>query len=356
MKKIFSLIILSCALPFFLMATPPNSPEFMKGYIYSKLEDNFPNANILFDLKANDIIIYSWPENLNCEEIKIFLESCCDDCTIQFTPTKDYVPTTELDKEISVLKVTYEEDGFLPALNSFFPTMLAKPHILGYSLGYRSYDKIFKGTIPISIGDQFSLYQFKINTNARLYLGIEACVWAFFEARVQSLSLINADYYISIPLTYYHNNFSARLRIFHQSSHLGDEFIIEHPHIERKNPSMEGLDLTLGFEPIDRFVLFLGYSRILRSDDSFKVKPNNVYYGFNYHLNFAKIQAFCVEGIPYVATYFTNNENNNWGLDSSVAIGYQWKKKYGHKLRIYVMGHDGYSAEGQFAKRRAKYV
>lgn len=250
----------------------------------------------------------------------------------------------------------FEEGEFLPELNPFFPTMLAQPHILGYSVGYRSYDKVFKSSIPVSIGDQFSLYQFKLNSCARLYLGIEACVWAVFEARTKSLSLINADYFISIPLTYINRGFSSRLRFFHQSSHLGDEFLLEHPRIERVNPSMEGLDLSLAYEVTNSLVCFLGYSRILRSDDSFKVKPNRVYYGFNYFYNFVKIQMFNVEAIPYIAAYFTNNENNHWKFDSSVAVGYQWDKSYGRKLRIFLAGHNGFSAEGQFAKIKSKYV
>lgn len=132
--------------------------------------------------------------------------------------------------------------------------------------------------------------------------------------------------------------------------------MLEHPRIKRVNPSMEGVDLALSYEPFEKFVYFFGYSRIIRSDDSFKVKPNCVFYGFNYFLNFAKIQIFNVEAVPYIATYFTNNENNNWKFDSSASIGYEWNKSYGHKLRIYIEGHHGYSWEGQFARKKSKYV
>lgn len=185
---------------------------------------------------------------------------------------------------------------------------------------------------------------------------MEACVWAFFEGKTKSLSLINADYFISFPLTYVNNNFSARLRVFHESSHLGDEYLLDHPRVKRVNPSMEGVDLALSYKLSDKFIYFLGYSNIFRSDDSFKVKSNCIYYGFNYYLNFSKIQIFNVEAVPYIATYFTNNQNNKWNLDSSASIGYEWNKSYGHKLRIYLEGHYGYSWEGQFARKRSKYI
>lgn len=351
MKKIFLLIIFSCSMPFFLIAERSSSSEFMKGYIYSKLEDRFSNASIEVDVDNEDIIVYSWPVDLECEVIKNYLESFCPDYCIQFNSLHQVSCEESLGNIDSL-----EEGNFLPELNPFFPTMLAQPHILGYSVGYRSSDQVFKRSLPVSIGDQFSLYQLKINSCARLSFGIEACVWAVFEAKTKSLSLINADYYVAFPLTYINNEFSARLRLFHQSSHLGDEFLLENPQIFRVNPSMEGIDLSLAYEPIDKIVLFIGYSRILRSDDSFKIEPNKLYYGFNCFLDCAKIQTFYGEAIPYFAAYIENHENNHWNFDNSISLGYQWEKYYGHKLRVYVEGHDGYSAEGQFARKRSKYV
>ncbi|MGZ3632940.1 MAG: DUF1207 domain-containing protein [Parachlamydiaceae bacterium] len=354
MKKI--LLTILCAFPLLLNAEISNSAEFMRGYLSSKIEDRYSNDQIELDVIDQEIVIYNWPAEINSTDMKIFLEECCPNFRVRFgnpTPfSKEECPDTYV---FACPRLAIEEQ-LLPELNPFFPTMLAQPHIFGYSIGYRSYDKIFKSSIPVSIGDQFSLFQIKNLLHGRLYFGIEACVWARFDARTKSLSLINADYFISLPFTYFNDRFSMRLRIFHQSSHLGDEFLLENPQILRVNPSMEVVDLSLAYEPIDKLQVFLGYSRVLRSDDSFKVKPNNIYYGFNYFFDFATIQMFNVEAFPYLAAYFTNEENTNWGLNSSVAIGYQWDKSYGRKLRLYLMGHVGYSAEGQFAKKKSKYI
>jgi hypothetical protein len=331
----------------------------MKGYIDSKLEDRFSSAQIAVEVNDKNVVVYNWPADLPCNDIKNYLESVCDGYLIQFNSLYQNGDTSCQNSQVEedlFSKEPFEEGGFLPELNAFFPTMLAESHILGYSAGYRSYDKIFKSTLPVSIGDQFTLYQFKINSTARLYFGIEACVWAVFKAKTQSLSLINADYFIGLPLTYINDKFSARLRLFHESSHLGDEFLLETPKIKRVNPSMEGLDLSVAYEFMDKSVCFIGYTRIVRSDDSFKIKPNSVYYGFNYFLNFAKIQTFHVQATPYIAAYVINRQNNHWDFDYSLAIGYQWNKCYGRKIRVYLVGHDGYSAEGQFARKKAKYI
>lgn len=245
----------------------------------------------------------------------------------------------------------------LPEAPPFFPTMLAQPHIIGYSVGHRCYDKVFKmSCIPISIGDQFSLIHFPLKGEADLFFGIEACVWAIFEARASSLSLINADYYVALPFTYIYNRFSARLRLFHESSHIGDEYLLEHPFFCRVNPSMEVLDLSLAWLLRPNFTLFAGYSRALRSDLSHQMGPNNFYYGFNYYLDYFHMNMCNVRATPYFATFFTNHQHHNWEPNISLSFGYEWNKCYGHKLRLCLEGHKGFSAEGQFSKKRTKYV
>ncbi len=281
---------------------------------------------------------------------------CYADCFCQ--PAKEIEVEDKVEGEFDLTLNSQPEEGdFLPELSPFFPTMLAQPHIIGYSAGYRGYDPIFRlSTVPVSLGDQFSLYQIKTDTRGRFYFGIEACVWAIFEGRSKSLSLINADYFIAIPVTYIEDKFAMRLRLSHESSHLGDEFLLEHRNIKRFNPSMEKIDVSFSYDLTKSLTAFLGYAYVLRSDEEFKIKPNMIYYGFNYLLDFWKIEVANLEGNPYVAAYFTNFQDHKWQLDSTVAIGYQWDKLYGHKFRVYLEGHKGFSPDGQFSKRKTKYI
>ena len=326
--------------------------RFEEGYLTSKLEDRLPDYCLRLEIKEGVLTLYQFPHDPRvCEEIFFLLQNNCD-YVINFDRT--YQPANCcLDSQ----EICDQEGDWLPELSSFFPTMLAQPHIIGYSAGYRTYDKVVDiSCLPVSIGDQFSLYQFKTRLHGRLYFGIEACVWAIFEAKAKSLSLINADYYIALPLTYIHGKFSSRLRLYHQSSHLGDEFLLENRQINRLNPSMEVVDLSLAYELTPQLTSFLGYTRVIRSDDSYKIKPNGIYYGFNYDVKDWKIKLCNLEASPYIATYFTNLEDHNWKLDSSLAVGYQWDKQYGHKFRAYIEAHEGFSHEGQFSKKRTRYI
>ncbi len=58
-------------------------------------------------------------------------------------------------------------------------------------------------------------------------VGISGAVFALFNMDSSSSDLLNADYYVGIPISYRSGVWSARLRLFHQSSHLGDEFLLQ---------------------------------------------------------------------------------------------------------------------------------
>jgi hypothetical protein len=60
------------------------------------------------------------------------------------------------------------------------------------------------------------------------------------------MDLINADYIIGFPLSNRNGPWSARARLFHQSSHLGDEFLLQ-----PQKPELKATRINLSFETIE---------------------------------------------------------------------------------------------------------
>jgi hypothetical protein len=81
-----------------------------------------------------------------------------------------------------------------------------------------------------------------------LQLSVEGALFAQFNLDSASHDLINADYTIGIPATYRHGDNSLRFRIYHQSSHLGDEFLQSINTPEQINLSYEAIDLIYSRE------------------------------------------------------------------------------------------------------------
>src|SRR2546429_8496104 len=78
-------------------------------------------------------------------------------------------------------------------------------------------------------------------------VGVQAGVFAVFDLDAFSKDLVNADYLVAFPLSYRYADFSAMLRVFHQSSHLGDEFLLR-TKTNRVNLSYESVDLKLSYD------------------------------------------------------------------------------------------------------------
>jgi hypothetical protein len=75
-----------------------------------------------------------------------------------------------------------------------------------------------------------------------LEFGLSGAVFAQFDLTRSSHDLINADYVVGLPVSYRRGPYAIRFRAYHQSSHLGDEFV-ENNQVQRLNLSFESFEL-----------------------------------------------------------------------------------------------------------------
>ena len=95
----------------------------------------------------------------------------------------------------------------------------------------------------VGVADLFGLFRFSgSRPGDGVQLSLAGGVFAQFDLGSASYDLINADYLIGLPLTIRSGAFSARLRVYHQSSHLGDEFLLRSNHPTRENLSFEAAE------------------------------------------------------------------------------------------------------------------
>jgi hypothetical protein len=104
--------------------------------------------------------------------------------------------------------------------------------------------------------------------------GLQAGVFSIFDLDSSSFDLVNADYFVAALGSYGIGGFSGMARIFHQSSHLGDEFLLrELSSLNRLNVSYEGVDLKLSYDLFDRALRFYGGGGYLFDRDPSSLKP-----------------------------------------------------------------------------------
>lgn len=100
----------------------------------------------------------------------------------------------------------------------------------------------------VGLGDSFAIFRVAApGSSDGVQLSLSGAVFSQLNLDETTFDLINADYLVGLPLTLRLSGFSARARVYHQSSHLGDEFIIFRDP-ERINLSFESLEVILSQE------------------------------------------------------------------------------------------------------------
>jgi len=249
--------------------------------------------------------------------------------------------------------------GLLPSGHLFKP-LLADPRWAHFSASYRHYlNDNFDGRNigAVSFGETIPFYRGNFGRSlAQWEAGLQAGVFSDFNLGASSSDLVNTDFIASAYSSIRARQFSAFGRIYHQSSHLGDEFLLRRQNstFERINLSYEGADLRLSYEFPYGVRLYGGGGGLFHKEPS-ALKVWMTQYGVEFRnpwrMNFAPIR-------PIIAADFKNFQENNWSTDVSARAGVEFDnlQVLGRKLQILIEYFNGNSPSGQFFKSNVEYI
>ncbi len=101
----------------------------------------------------------------------------------------------------------------------------------------------------VGIGSEFGIWRKSARRRCNgVQVNLLGAITSQFNLDASSDALVNTDFIIGPEVNLRRGRFSARFRIFHQSSHLGDEFLLQNPGFDRINLSFEVVDGTLSYE------------------------------------------------------------------------------------------------------------
>lgn len=340
---------------------------YLEGYIQALVDMHYYEQQVLVSVKDHKVTLSNLPDNaLLYNSIIAFVKDV--------PGVKSVEVKKELSKEEAASRAKYIENPrtsgvWFPQSTVLFLPLVASPREITYSIAYRGSDRVVGNVAAaVSIGDEFPLYRWRnvLWGKGDLQIGIQGCIWAVFNYQNvprhdnnSSCELINTDYFLGIPLSYAYDRWSFRFRLYHISSHLGDELIVDHPVFlhKRKNPSFEAIDLFTSYQFNRHLRGYFGPGVIIHSDTSFPMKTFYFEYGLELRIFGTKLDYHRLYGTPFLAAHFTNWQVRNWGMDSTFKLGYELSKMQGvgRKMRVYADYHTGYSYEGQFFKRPVDY-
>ena len=242
--------------------------------------------------------------------------------------------------------------GLLPSGYLFKP-LLADPRWPHFAASYQYYidDPQLGSVASVSFGETLTIFREKAG-GGWWETGLQAGVFALFDIEAPSMDLVNADYMVAAFLGYRYDRFSAIARLFHQSSHLGDEFLLRNRVKNRVNLSYEAVDLRASYLFFDDVLRLYAGGGVLFDQDPSDLKPGFVQWGVEFRSPW-RTPAFR----PVVAADVQNRQENNWHTDFSLRAGIEFEGWLASRsLQIMLEYFRGHSPNGQFYREKIDYI
>jgi hypothetical protein len=241
----------------------------------------------------------------------------------------------------------------LPAGLLFRP-LIADPRWPAFGTTVRHYfdDSKWESIAAVELGDMMPLVRGRIGETLQWEVGVHAGLWALFDMDSESANLTNLDYIVGGFASVRQGPWSGIARVFHRSTHLGDEEIIHH-HTNRINFSYEGMDARISYEPWDWLRLYYGGGYILR------VEPKN-YAPWKVQSGLELRSGWTLPGRlrPIFGADFQFLEEHDWQPQISLRGGLELESLavLGRKVQLLIEYFNGNSVDGQFYTREVEYL
>jgi Protein of unknown function (DUF1207) len=244
-----------------------------------------------------------------------------------------------------------QQVGLLPG-GVIFKPLIADPRWPHFSAAWQHYfgDPQFKDAAAVSFGESFAIYRTKLGPTW-WEIGLQAGVFSIFDLNSASFDLVNADYLVGLPLSFRYEDLSMQLRVLHQSSHLGDEFLLR-TRTNRINLSYQKVDLKVSYEFRELLRVYAGGGYLFGQDPS-SLDPWSIQYGLELT---SPWPARPSRWRPIAAVDVQNQQENDWGSDVSARAGIEIDGVLlTRKLQFLLEYFNGHSPNGQFYKDRVQY-
>ncbi len=235
-----------------------------------------------------------------------------------------------------------------------FSPLLADPRWPHFGVAYeyfrRSAFPKLKNVGAISLGETFEVVGYESESAGRFALGLQPAIFAIFNLDGLSHDLVNADYRIAIPLDYRIGIFSAEARVLHQSSHLGDEFLLD-PPTQRINLSYEAVELLASVD-LGKVRLYGGAGETFHSEPD--LKPWAAQAGVE-----VMLPTFLGDAVsPLVAVDLKSRQETGWTPDLCLRTGVEFTSpdKQRRRVQLLLEYYRGRNPNGQFYTERVEYV
>lgn len=206
----------------------------------------------------------------------------------------------------------------------------------------------------IGIGENFGFYTRRDGCNG-WQISLLTGIFAQFDLGTPNAELINVDFNVGIPITWRQGNWSTRLRFYHQSSHLGDEFLGAHPGFQSMGLQFEEVDMIVSYD-VQKWIRLYGGGAMMVNRQPSTINRFTGQWGFESRtpIPLGETYAFGllsspIRFTPLLTADFKSVEQQDWHINSNLLMGFDLSRPGSYKrFRILFNYYHGYNPYGQF--------
>ncbi len=351
-----------------------STPEerFLQGYIQALIERElgWPDDTYRLDIRGTEVTMAITEKSPQKRAEAIALLSDVPYLTkldVYVTTTAALAGETTLPRALTarerfLLSLGVPPDELaLPQDRLFYP-LVGDPKQVHFFVSAQKYQeqcssdlarRCFDDTMGIvAFGESFGIYrQPGERAGDGVQVGVSGGMFAQFQlSNTDSNDMVMADYLIGVPVTYRRGNYSARYMLYHQNSHLGDEFLLRNGGA-RVDLSFEGFETI---HSIDRGRMrFYGGGEYLFRRSPAALEPFALHAGLEFRTMSTLMGAIGWLGAVDIKSW----QEHNFDPSVNVEIGLDFggTSKNARRLRLMAQGYYGFSPYGQLYDIKVSY-
>jgi hypothetical protein len=202
-----------------------------------------------------------------------------------------------------------------------------------------------------AIGENFGFYTKRQGCDG-WQVGLLTGVFAQFNLGTKNAELINTDFNVGIPISWRSGNWSTRLRYYHQSSHIGDEFLGANPGFKSISFILEEVEAIVSYDY--KWLRLYGGGGYLVHREPVTIDPGRIQWGFEARAPSMRTQILVpfldrLIATPVLSADFKSIQTHDWIIDTNVLGGFELSRT-GSRRRFRIMAtyFHGYNPYGLF--------
>ena len=231
-----------------------------------------------------------------------------------------------------------------------FEPLLADPQWPRFSAEYqwRSGTEDFEQVANVSFGETFAFVRSPQYDWGEWEVGLQASLDAIFDFTAQSTDLSNEDYFVGFTASLLTQGVTTQLRIYHISSHLGDEYLLAVGG-DREDVSFEVIDVLVSYEPRKWLRLYGGLGVFVTPSPDFD--PVLTEFGLELTSPRSFLGGYWT---PIAGMDLQVRQENDWIPDVSILAGIRLAQPGNdvRRLEFFARYYNGRSPDGQFFRQK----